>query len=74
MIDRCVCKNLTFAALLEAARRDGLDFQALAEATDCGKRCGLCVPYIRAALEQGQTAFSLQDRARVLQVHGSQAR
>lgn len=62
MIDRCVCTNMTFAALLDAARREGLGFDQLVAATGCGKRCGLCVPYVRAALSQGRTAFAVGEK------------
>jgi bacterioferritin-associated ferredoxin len=62
-VDRCVCFNVTFRAMKEhvAAHSGGLD--ALREHFGCGRGCALCVPYIRAMLSTGRTAFAVDDLA-----------
>jgi len=57
-IDRCFCERKTFAALLEKARREGLDLAGLARAEGCGTHCGWCVAYLRRALRTGETSFA----------------
>lgn len=59
MVDRCICEDMTFVELLELARREGLNFEALAELTGCGQRCGLCEPYLRTVLKTGVTEQSV---------------
>lgn len=56
-INRCVCTNTTFAELVAIAKRDGLSLPQLAEQTGCTQGCGLCRPYVKRALETGQTEF-----------------
>ena len=56
-IDRCVCRNQTFAELLPRARAAGWDREALTRETGCGAQCGLCRPYLDRMLETGETVF-----------------
>ena len=56
-IDRCLCRGLTFAELLPAARAAGWDLDDLARETGAGGRCGLCRPYLRRMLLTGETVF-----------------
>lgn len=67
-IDRCLCTGRTFADLAAQAKREGLELDALMalprENGGCGgtgegatTRCGLCRPYLRAALQSGETVF-----------------
>ncbi|HRP09216.1 MAG TPA: hypothetical protein PLL69_12090 [Gemmatimonadales bacterium] len=56
-IDRCICRGMPFADLLELARASGWDLDALGAATGCGCRCGLCRPYLRRMLSDGTTVF-----------------
>ena len=57
-ITHCLCTGRSFAELLEQARRDGSDIDALmAVDRRCGRRCGLCRPYLRQALRTGRTVF-----------------
>ena len=60
MVDRCVCEDKTFAELLAVAKREGLDFDALADTTGCGRSCGLCEPYLRTVLESGEPEQPVQ--------------
>ncbi|MBM4108116.1 MAG: hypothetical protein FJ255_04800 [Phycisphaerae bacterium] len=53
-VDRCNCRNVGFAELIELARRERLDLDELRDRTGCAQQCGLCVPYIREALRTGQ--------------------
>lgn len=57
-IDRCVCTDLTFAELLEQARRAGVGLGDLALCTGATLGCGLCKPYLRETLRTGQTVFT----------------
>jgi hypothetical protein len=63
MVDRCICKRLTFKYLLEASKTlvqpgpDGkptVAVHALADKTGCGMGCGMCVPYLLVALKTGK--------------------
>jgi bacterioferritin-associated ferredoxin len=56
-IDRCVCRQTTFAELLPLARANGWDVPAIGAATGCGVQCGLCRPYLREMLMTGTTVF-----------------
>lgn len=53
-VTRCVCHDVTFAALIDLARRTGADFAELSRLTGCGTGCGTCRPYIAAALATGR--------------------
>lgn len=51
---RCVCHQLSFAALLSFAQRRGITtFAELSAATRCGTNCGTCRPYIEWMLAHG---------------------
>lgn len=56
-IDRCVCRGVPFAELLELARAADWDVDAIGAATGCGLQCGLCRPYLRRMLSDGTTVF-----------------
>ncbi len=56
-VDRCICKNVTFAALIEAHERTGLPFEDLAREMDCCTACGLCDAYARAAVATGRPSL-----------------
>lgn len=56
-IDRCVCTDQTFVSLLALARGQGLSIDELGCRTGAGKQCTMCLPYLRASLETGQTTF-----------------
>lgn len=49
-VDRCVCREVTFARLIALAREPGMGFDELQRMTGCGTGCGMCIPYIRVAL------------------------
>lgn len=56
-VDRCVCVNVTFRDMLALSNREGLGFDELSRRLGCGRNCGLCAPYIRAALATGRCEF-----------------
>lgn len=56
-IDRCVCTDQTFAALLRQARAEGWDVDQLRRCTGAGEHCGMCRPYLRETVRTGQTVF-----------------
>ncbi len=64
-VDRCVCTQMTFAELKSHADRTGADAGAMRETYGCGGHCGLCLPYIQAMLETGQTRFPVLSTAEV---------
>ena len=57
-IDRCMCEQKTFAALVETARTHCLDLRGLAAREGCGTHCGWCVAYLRQALASEQVVFT----------------
>ena len=56
-INRCLCRDRTFAELLPLARDGGWDLEELMRRTGCGAGCGLCRPYLRQMLATGETVF-----------------
>lgn len=51
---RCICHQLSFAALHSFAQRRGITtFAELSAATRCGTNCGTCRPYIEWMLASG---------------------
>jgi bacterioferritin-associated ferredoxin len=56
-VSKCVCRGVSFAALLPRARAAGWDLAALMRETGCGAQCGLCRPYLRRMLETGETIY-----------------
>ena len=56
-VDRCVCFKVTFAQLLRLRAETGAGFEELQASTGCGRGCGLCEPYVRAALATGRARF-----------------
>jgi hypothetical protein len=61
LVDRCVCRDKTFAALRQLSQAEGLDRAGIAERTGCSTVCTLCAPYIELMLRTGETAFRWDD-------------
>ena len=61
-VDRCVCHNVTFAALKDLAGREGLGLAELAKRTGCCTGCSSCTPYVRLMLKSGHTVFPVLSR------------
>jgi bacterioferritin-associated ferredoxin len=57
LIDRCICRNRSFADLLPDARAASWSLNEMIRVTGCGGQCGLCRPYLRRMLATGETAF-----------------
>lgn len=56
MVDRCLCERKSFTELLAMARERGIDdAKKVGEITGCGRRCGLCEPFISYMLATGVT-------------------
>jgi bacterioferritin-associated ferredoxin len=63
-VDRCVCREVTFAELIRIHAQTGAGFEEFQRRTGCGTVCGLCTPYIRAALRTGRARLPvLSDEA-----------
>ncbi|MEM9066530.1 MAG: hypothetical protein AAGB51_13680 [Planctomycetota bacterium] len=60
-VDRCVCKDTTFAKLVAEARVTGESIETVAERCEAGRRCGLCKPYVDAVARTGRTSFDVND-------------
>lgn len=57
-IDRCICFDRSIDQLVQVARdNDACSLDDLSHHVDFGQKCGLCRPYVRRALETGQTTF-----------------
>lgn len=52
-VNRCVCRNISFARIAAAAQVVGHDLAKLSETTGCGTGCGMCLPYIKRMLQSG---------------------
>ena len=60
MITHCVCHDVSFARLRRyAEEHEDVDFETLRRRFGCGTGCGLCIPYVRAMLHTGRTAFEV---------------
>ncbi len=57
VVDRCVCRGVTFADLKDLVDRTGADLDAIADQTGCGCACSTCVPYLKRMIETGETCF-----------------
>jgi bacterioferritin-associated ferredoxin len=65
-VTRCVCIGVTLAEVRAIAAREGLDADGVMERTGCGGPgggCGLCAPYIRAAIALGVDEVPLANPA-----------
>ncbi len=60
-VERCVCRDRSFASLMELARAEGLDRAGIAKKTGCSTVCALCGPFIELALKTGETRFRFDD-------------
>lgn len=60
IIDRCVCKDLSFSELLDMAAILGPDLDLIALSTGAGIECGTCRPWLEKALASGCTRFELR--------------
>jgi len=60
-VDRCVCRDRSFASLLQLARAEGLDRKGIAAKTGCSTVCTLCGPFIELTLATGETRFRFDD-------------
>lgn len=58
-VDRCLCRQRTFADLAGVAIPSGWSLADLMRETGCGAQCGLCRPYLRRMLATGETGFSV---------------
>ncbi len=59
VIDRCVCKNLSFRELLDMAAILGPDIDLIALSTGASIECGTCRPWLEKALATGCARFEL---------------
>lgn len=55
-VNRCICRDVTFADALAVARVRGCHTVAdLQRSLDIASGCGLCIPYVQRALITGET-------------------
>lgn len=58
MITACVCFRKSFSEIkCIAAEKSLTTMREVEETTQCGTKCGLCIPYIKEMLETGKTEF-----------------
>jgi bacterioferritin-associated ferredoxin len=57
LVNRCICRDTSFADLLPRARQNSWTLADLMRETGCGAQCGLCRPYLREMLRTGETEF-----------------
>lgn len=56
MIDRCICRNITFKEILSLLEGEK-DFNIALQKVQFGDKCKLCHPYIKKVLETNETFF-----------------
>jgi NAD(P)H-nitrite reductase large subunit len=56
-VDRCTCFRVSLTELKSIADETGAGFDELAEWTQCGMGCGMCIPYIHIMLKTGRTVL-----------------
>ena len=54
-VNRCICANIPFTELKKLADTGIRELEELGRLTNCGKGCGMCIPYIRVMLASGVT-------------------
>lgn len=54
-VSQCVCHRISFADMKSLVDQTGMGVVELHQTTQCGSRCGLCIPYIRYMLQTGDT-------------------
>lgn len=59
LVDRCICHDVTFAALRELHEREGCGLDALKDRTGCCTGCTMCEPYVKLMLKTGRTRFNV---------------
>lgn len=59
VVDRCVCVDVSFAALKRLRERERLDLAGLKARTGCCGGCTMCEPYVRLMLRTGRTEFAV---------------
>lgn len=62
-VTRCVCLGREFAELVAMAQREGIGAEEVRRRTGCGGGCGLCAPYISAAVATGMTELPVMGAA-----------
>ena len=68
IVDRCVCCRITFKHLLESSAKNGWRANDACEATGCGSRCGMCLPYIFKAFQTKNPRVPLMSDAEVARI------
>lgn len=58
-IDRCVCKEMSFAELREMGALLGNDIDLIGLSTGAGIECGTCRPWLERALAEGVDGFEI---------------
>lgn len=54
-VTQCVCFDVTFERCLRIAEDSGQGLLGAHNATGCGARCGICIPYLTVVLKTGET-------------------
>ena len=61
-VNRCICREVPFAEALRL-NAQGLTLDEIRARTGAGGQCGLCLPYLRAALVTGRAALPVMSEA-----------
>ena len=54
MVSRCVCTGVSLAKIRRLCGNDASKINGVCRSTGCGRSCGLCLPYIKAAVALGR--------------------
>lgn len=63
-VDRCVCFDVRFSELKQYASARPCQYEELRKRFNCGRGCGLCIPYIREMLRTDRTSFPVSSTNR----------
>ena len=67
-VNRCICADVPFTELKKLADTGIRDLEELGRLTNCGKGCGMCIPYIRVMLATGNTDLPVLTDLQISQI------
>jgi len=67
-VNRCICADVPFTELKKLADAGIRELEELGRLTNCGKGCGMCIPYIRVMLTTGQTDLPVLTDVQINQI------
>jgi len=60
MVNQCICYKTTFQEL-KNLMDSGLSLKEVIDKTNAGRGCGMCIPYIKLTVKNGNTSHQPDD-------------